>query len=196
MGPCPVYMAANGPRNLAFAGAEADGVILLSGVSSRALERSLGLVRSGTQAAGRGDAPLDVVVSAFTHVTDDVERDARRLKPIIAAIAQTGGTGLLALAGIDPKVPTRVPEVYPDLVHAEDWAAAVEFCGRWVTNADAVAFAHEFCLFGSPEQITERIRAIGAAGASALLLQHVGSYDLPVAMMEAIGGDVLAHRAT
>jgi 5,10-methylenetetrahydromethanopterin reductase len=193
--PFPVYIAANGPRNLAYAGAEADGVILLSGASSRALERSLGLVRSGAQAAGRDDAALDVVVSAFAHVTDDVERDARRLKPIIAAIAQTGGAGLLGLAGISMAVPDRVPDVYPDLVHAEDWARAVEVCGRWVSDADALAFAQEFSLFGTAEQIVERIRAIGTAGANGLILQHVGSYDLPDTLIEAIGGDVLPRLA-
>ena len=72
----------------------ADGVILLSGASVRALDRSLGFVQAGALEVGRRDVPFDVVVSAFTHVTDDVERDARNLKPIIAAIAQTGGTGL------------------------------------------------------------------------------------------------------
>jgi 5,10-methylenetetrahydromethanopterin reductase len=194
-GPCPLYMAANGPLNLAFAGAEADGVILLSGVSERALERSLGLVRSGAQAAGRTGAPIDVIVSAYTHVTDDVERDAGRLKPIIAAIAQNGGSGLLALAGIDPRVPDRVPEVYPDLVHAENWATAVEVCGRWISDADAVAFAREFCLFGDANELVERMSAIGAAGATALLIQHVGSYDLPIALMEEMGSGVLPRLA-
>jgi 5,10-methylenetetrahydromethanopterin reductase len=195
-GPFPVYMAANGPHNLALAGALSDGVILLSGVSERALERSLGFVRSGAQAAGRVNGPRDVVVSAYTHVTDDVERDARRLKPIIAAIAQTGGTGLLTLAGIDPRVPDRVPEVYPDLVHAEDWETAVDVCGHWVSDADAVAFGREFCLFGNADELVERILAIGAAGATALLLQHVGSYDLPVALMDELGATVLPRLAT
>ena len=193
VGSVPVYVAANGPRNLALAGAVADGVILLSGASGRALKHSLDFVQSGAHEAGQRDKPLDVVVSAFTHVTDDAERDARMLKPIIAAIAQTGGTGLLALAGLNPRVPDRVPEVYPDLVHAESWAAAVQICGRWISDADAVAFAEEFCLFGSPPWITERIRSIGSAGATGLLLQHVGSYDLPQALMEAVGGDVLPY---
>ena len=102
-GSVPVYVAANGPRNLALAGAAGRWRDPPSGASVRALEHSLDFVQSGAHAAGRLDMPLDVVVSAFTHVTDDVERDARLLKPIIAAIAQTGGSGLLALAGINPR---------------------------------------------------------------------------------------------
>jgi 5,10-methylenetetrahydromethanopterin reductase len=191
----PVYIAANGPRNLALAGAVADGVIVLSGTSLQALGRSLGFVRSGVQAAERHELPFDVVVSAFTQVTDDVERDARNLKPVIAAIAQTGGTGLLGLAGISPNVPDRVPGVYPDVLHAEDWDTAVEVCGQWVSDADAAAFASEFALFGNPGEIVEQIHAIGAAGATALLIQHVGSYDLPHALMEAVGEDVLPRIA-
>ena len=190
-GPPPVYMAANGPKNLAFAGSVADGVILLTGTSRAALDRSVGLVREGARRADRDPDEIDIVVSAFCQVTDDVERDARSLKPVCAAIAQTGGAAFLALAGIDVDVPPSVPGVYPDLVHADDWDRAVEVCGRWVSDGDAVAFAEAFCLFGSVERILEQARAVGDAGATALLLRHVGSYDLPEDLMERVGRDVI-----
>jgi 5,10-methylenetetrahydromethanopterin reductase len=188
-----VYVAANGPRNLALAGACADGVILLSGVSHEALERGLRFVREGAASVGRDLAALRVVTSAFCLVTDDVERDARLLKPVCAQVAQTGGQRLLEIAGIRLDVPVRVPEVYPDLIHAEDWPAAVDVCGRWVSDADALAFARTFCLFGSVEEVTSRIRDVAGRGVTALLLQHIGSYDLPHALIEAVGGDMLAR---
>ena len=164
----PVYVAANGPRNLSLAGELADGVILLSGTSPVALGRSLDAVAAGARRAGRDPDALEVVVSAFARITDDVPRDARLLKPICAAIAQTGGGALLALAGIEAVVPPRVPEVYPDLVHAEDWDRAVDVCGQWITDADALAFAETFCLFGTEDAIVDRIRATAEAGATAL----------------------------
>ena len=190
-GPCPVYVAANGPRNLTLAGELADGVILLSGASPGALERSVGLVRQGAQAAGRDPAGLEVIASAYCHVTDDVERDARMLKPICATIAQTGGLALLRMAGIEVAVPERIPEVYPDMVHAEEWGRAVDIAGRWVSDADAVAFADAFCLFGTVDHIVERIRRVAGTGATTMLVQHVGSYELPHHLIDAIGGGVI-----
>ena len=195
-GAVPVYLAANGPRNLALAGEVADGVIVLSGASTEALQRSLTHVRAGAESAGRAPDSIDVVVSAFCHVTDDVERDARLLKPICAQIAQTGGTALLALAGISVDVPPRVTEVYPDLVHAEDWGHAVEVSSRWVSDADALAFARTFSLFGTADEIVARLEAVEAAGATAVSVQHVGSYDLPEALLDAFAGEVLPRMAT
>ncbi|WP_432837751.1 LLM class flavin-dependent oxidoreductase [Dactylosporangium sp. CA-092794] len=187
----PIHLAASGPRNLRLAGELADGVMLLSGVAPVTLASSLAAVREGAERAGRDPAALELTVAAHAHVTDDVERDARRLKPICAGIAQHGGRPFLALAGIEIEVPARVPQVYPDLVHAEDWDRAVAVCDAWVSDADAVRFAETFCLFGSAEHILGRLAQARAAGATAVFLQHVGSYDLPYELMEAIAGDVL-----
>lgn len=173
----PIQIAATGPRNLRLAGELADGAILLSGVAPELLSRAVGLVREGAAAAGR-EAP-EVIVSAYAMVTDDLRRDARVLKPVCAGIAQNGGRAALATAGIDVSVPAHVPDVYPDLVHAEDWDHAVEVCSKWISDDDAVAFARTFCLFGTPDEIADRIEHARQLGASTIFLQHVGSYDLP-----------------
>lgn len=187
--PVPLFMAASGPRNLRLAGEIADGVVLLSGVSPETLAGASARVREGVEAAGRGPVPL--IASAYCAVTDDVERAARRLKPICASIAQTGGAKALALSGIELDVPDRVDGVYPDLVHAEDWDRAVEICSRWVSDEAAAAFARAFCLFGTPEEVRTRLRELGAAGVDGVYLQHVGSYDLPEDLIETVGRDVL-----
>jgi 5,10-methylenetetrahydromethanopterin reductase len=186
----PIHLAASGPRNLRLAGAVADGVVLLSGVSPETLAAAAGKVAEGAREAGRtGEVPL--TVSAFCEVTDDVVAAARRLKPICAAIAQNGGGPFLALAGIRLDVPDRVEGVYPDLVHAEDWDQAVKVAGRWVSDDDALAFARAFCLIGTADEIAARLRETFAAGASGVFLQHVGSYEPPHDLIEAVGGDVL-----
>lgn len=187
----PVLVAASGPRNLRLAGEIADGAVLLSGVSTPLLTRAVGLVHEGAVAAGRDPASVEIVVSAHAMVTDDVERDARILKPICAGIAQHGGRTALASAGLDIHVPAHVPEVYPDLVHAEDWDLAVEHCSQWVSDEDAVTFARSFALFGTPEEIVGRMREAQALGATSVFLQHVGSYDLPHRLRDAVSHDVL-----
>jgi 5,10-methylenetetrahydromethanopterin reductase len=188
----PVYLAASGPKNLRLAGELADGVILLSGVSPATLASSVDRVREGAAISGRSLSDLDIVVSAYCHITDDVEADARMLKPICAGIAQKGGGPFLAMAGIEVDVPPVVEGLYPDTVHAEDWAEAVRVCGQWVTDEMAVRFAQAFCLFGTPAEISRRVGEVTAAGATSVFLQHVGSYDLPYALMESFADTVLA----
>ena len=190
-GAIPINVAASGPRNLRFAGEVADGVILLSGVAPALLERSVSVVREGAVAAGRDPEGVKIIVAAHAMVTDDVERDARVLKPVCAGIAQKGGQAALATAGIHIEVPARVPDVYPDLIHAEDWDLAVKRSSEWVSDADAVAFARTFCLFGSADEIVARIRAANELGATSVFLQHVGSYDFPEQLAADVADQVL-----
>jgi 5,10-methylenetetrahydromethanopterin reductase len=178
-------VAATGPRNLRFAGEVADGAILLSGVAPEPLSRAVGLVRQGAR------GPVEITVSAYAMVTDDVRRDARVLKPVCAGIAQRGGRTALAAAGINIEVPAEVPGVYPDLVHAEDWDHAVDVCSEWISDDDAVAFASTFCLFGTSEEIVDRIERTAQLGATGVFLQHVGSYDLPERLMADVAEHVL-----
>ncbi|WP_184778655.1 LLM class flavin-dependent oxidoreductase [Amycolatopsis jiangsuensis] len=182
----PLHVAASGPRNLRLAGEVADGAILLSGVSREPLTAALSAVRSGADSAGR--APVPVTVSAFCRVTDDVERDARELKPICLGIASNGGTASLARAGISVRVPERLPQAYPDLVHAESWPAAIEACDPYVSDEAVLAFAREFCLFGTIAEIRGRLREVAGFGVASILLQHIGSYDLPRALLGVAGG--------
>jgi 5,10-methylenetetrahydromethanopterin reductase len=186
----PLHMAASGPKNLRLAGEIADGVILLSGVAPALLSDAAARVAEGAAMAGRSGG-AQMTVSAFCCVTDDVERDARQLKPICAQIAQGGGARALALAGIELQVPDVLPDVYPDLVHAEDWDAAVRACDPFVPDEAVVAFAREFCLFGTAEEIVDRLAAVRAVGATSVFLQHVGSYTLPEELMERVAAEVL-----
>lgn len=188
----PLHLAASGPKNLRLAGEIADGVILLSGVSPKTLAQATARVREGAEGSGR-TAQLPLTVSAFCAVTDDIEAEARQIKPICASIAQNGGAPFLALAGIDVQVPATVPGVYPDLVHAEDWKAAVDICSAWISDEAALRFAQEFCLFGTADQITDRLRALETSGVTGVFLQHVGSYDPPADLIEAVGTSVLTH---
>jgi 5,10-methylenetetrahydromethanopterin reductase len=186
----PIHLAASGPRNLRLAGEIADGVILLSGVSAATLAAAGARVREGAATAGRERA-VPLTVSAFCAVTDDIPAAARQLKPVCASIAQNGGADFLALAGIRVQVPAKVEGVYPDLVHAEDWEAAVAICSAWVSDEDAVRFAEEFCLVGTADAVADRLRSLHAAGVGEILLQHVGSYEPPTELIETFGASVL-----
>lgn len=191
-GDVPVHVAASGPRTLRLAGEIADGVVTLAGISPETLSGTRAAVVEGCDAAGRSlGTDVELTVGAFCKVTDDVERDAAVLKPICLHMATIGGQAFLRIAGIELEAPPHVPEVYPDMVHAEDWDAAVEHASNWVTDEMAVRFAETFCLFGSVDEILARARRAIDLGATGLYLRHVGNYTLPTELIETFGADVL-----
>ncbi|MEV0388032.1 LLM class flavin-dependent oxidoreductase [Nonomuraea sp. NPDC050643] len=187
-GAVPVHIAASGPRTLELAGEVADGVVTLAGVSPETLAQTTAAVRKGLDGSGRD---FEFTVGAFCKVTDDLERDAAVLKPICLHMATIGGQDFLRIAGIELAPPPHVPEVYPDMVHAEDWELAIEHASKWVTDEMAVRFARTFCLFGTVDDIVERARRAVELGATGFYLRHVGNYTLPSELIESFGGDVL-----
>ena len=69
------------------------------------------------------------------------------------------------------------------------WSRKVELgLGIRVT---AAAFARRFCLYGTPVEIVRQLAQVRAAGADAVFLQHVGSYDLPEALLSDVATQVL-----
>src|SRR5207248_1428992 len=131
-----------------------------------------------------------ITVSAFCRVTDSVRRDARELKPVCLSIAANGGAAFLAEAGVRVRMPERLPQLRPDLLHAESWESAVRACESFVDDDAAEVFARRFCLFGAAGEIAARLTELSRSGVSAVLLQHVGSYDLPQQLVADFAGRV------
>lgn len=189
--PVPVYMAATGPKALQLAGEIADGVIVLAGLAPPLLERALGHIRDGAARAGRSLEDLDVCVGTFCHITDDPTEAARVAKPVCVGLAQVGATGALQLAGIEIDVPAVVPEVYPDMTHAEDWMHAAEVAGRWVSDADGRRYADTFCVVGTAAECAEKIRQARDAGVRNFYIRGFPSYDLPLDLIDVFGSDII-----
>jgi 5,10-methylenetetrahydromethanopterin reductase len=163
-GTCPIYIATAGPRMLTRTARVADGVILPPGLTDDQIDRALETVRP---------AGLDIVLSMYAWVTSDVPRQARLIKPLLAARGS-------------PPSGTSLPDLYPDLPHARDWEAAVEACS-WISDEQALSFVQRHCLFGSPEDILhglmERHRQFGV---SKFLLHGLMSYELPDRLLEVV----------
>jgi 5,10-methylenetetrahydromethanopterin reductase len=180
-----LYVAATGPRNLALAGEMADGVIVLNGSDPAALRRSLAQVGEGEARRAPGLAPLQRVMTSFCLPTEEPERDARLLKPVCVAMAHELGAGpALATAGVHVRDGAPTAPVYPDLVHAKDWAHAVAAVDHLVSDEDVLMFARKFCLFGSLAEIRGQLDAMAAAGVHEILLQHLGSFSVPYEWIE------------
>lgn len=191
VGPVPVHIAASGPRTLALAGEVADGVLTLAGISPQILTSTHAAVREGAERAGRPATEPEFTVGTFCKITDDIERDAAVLKPICLHMASIGAQDFLRIAGIELPPPPAVPDVYPDMVHAEDWDLAVERASEYVTDEMAVKFSETFCLFGTVDDILQRIQRAIDAGATGFYLRHVGNYTLPLELIETFGDEIV-----
>jgi 5,10-methylenetetrahydromethanopterin reductase len=191
--PVPVHIAASGPRSLRMAGEIADGVLTLAGISPETMAGTRDAVAAGAGVAGRDVTDVAFTVGAFCKITDDIERDAAILKPICLHMASIGAQDFLRIAGIELPPPPAVPDVYPDMVHAEDWDLAVAEADRYVTDEMAVRFSQTFCLFGTVEEILNRLRRAVDIGATGFYLRHVGNYTLPIELIETFGDEVVPH---
>ena len=189
--PVPIYMAATGPRALQLAGEVADGVIVLAGLAPPLLEQALGHIRVGAARADRKLDDLDICVGTFCHITDDPDEAARVAKPVCVGLAQVGATGALRLAGIEIDVPPLVPEVYPDMTHAEDWMHAADVAGRWVSDEDGRRYADTFCLVGTAAQCAERLQDARDAGVRNFYIRGFPSYELPLDLIDVFGSDII-----
>lgn len=180
-----LVIAATGPRNLELAGEIADGVLILIGSDTRALQRSIDLVHKGESRRADGAASPRLIVTSMCVPTDSPERDARQLKPICVAMAQQlGARAAIEAAGISVSHEPPSSPVYPDLLHAQDWPAAVQAVDHLVSDEDVLRFAHVFCLFGSLAEIAGQIEEMSALGVSEVMLQQIGSFDVPRAWIE------------
>ncbi|GLW99370.1 LLM class flavin-dependent oxidoreductase [Microtetraspora sp. NBRC 16547] len=196
-GVVPIILAASGPKNVALAGEIGDGALLLGGASARLVEQNIVRLQEGAARVGRSLDGFETVVAAFCHVTDEPERDAGMLKPLCATVVLTGGAAALQRAGIEID-PARIPPAaYPDYSHAEDLDDAIARLDDVISDEVALRFAEEFCLFGPAAIVTQRIQELERAGVTEVYLRHLGSYEVPHALIDDVAGHVLpALRAS
>jgi 5,10-methylenetetrahydromethanopterin reductase len=189
--PVPIYLAANGPRMIELAGRRCAGALVLTGFRPDMIVATREIVDRGR--AGRLDEPsaFDLCIGTMCHVTDDAAEAAHIVKPYVVATAQTGGAATLRALGIDIDPPAVVAGIYPDMSHAEDWDAAADAAGEWVTDDMARRYAETYCVIGNADYVTDRFQAAVAAGATSFYVRHPGTYTLPTALLETFGSEVI-----
>lgn len=181
----PLVMAASGPKALTLAGEIADGVLINTGLVEPLIERARTYIESGARRAGRSLDEIPIWISLPTMITPDAHAAARYVKPVCVALAQIGAGGALRHIGIELDVPAVVPGVYPDVIHAEDWDAAIDACDRYVDDEDADLYARSFTLAGTASDVAARVGRARELGIRHFSLRSPLSYELPQAQLEA-----------
>lgn len=185
---CPMYLAVTGPNRLRLAGRIADGAIFHRGTTPWHVEMAREAVERGAAETGRTLDGFELIVSGITMVTDDLERDARLVKPICRTMFQDGGGDALRAAGIEVAERPLPAGMLPaqDFKHGSDWERAVAEADEVVSDEAAVQFAREFCFTGTAPQIFEQIDRLASIGVSQVLLQDLSSHELPWQLMDAL----------
>jgi probable F420-dependent oxidoreductase len=185
----PMYVAGYGPKALAVAGRVSDGVIIQL-ADPVIIEWIMATAREAAEAAGRDPDALECIVGAPSKVTDDlaVARDEVRWFP---AMVSNHVMDLIEKYGWDSNIPSELTDFvktrkgYDYKDHSRVGAAHGEF----VTDE----ICDRFCVIGSAEQCTAKLRELEAVGVSQFnvyLMTHAQEETLA-----AYGSDVIPHFA-
>lgn len=191
----PLFLAATGPRALRLAGRIADGVLLMAGTSPSLIARALRHVDEGLRESGRRREDIEICLGAVCHVAANDTDVVRIAKPHCAGDAQRGAAATFAEAGVHlrGRVPQYIPDVSPDITHADNWDAAVSVAGQWIDDDAAMRYAEAFTLVAPADALVGRLKSAIAAGVDSFYLRHFQSYVLPDDLLLRFGDDVLPH---
>jgi 5,10-methylenetetrahydromethanopterin reductase len=191
-GTCPVYLGAAGPRNIALACAEADGVVLTGSLDLAAVARLAAGIRDLVARSSRPDRPFDLV-HWIRACVDDGPADPRQWKPAIA-IALLNAPALAAELRVDPEPLRQARGMQSDRTHTADWAAAVACYDALISDEAAMGYARRCCLYGSSGQISGRVTELEKAGITTLITTPLAgdtAFSLPYGFIDSMAASGL-----
>jgi probable F420-dependent oxidoreductase len=157
----PMWIAGYGPKALAVAGRVGDGVIIQL-ADPDIIQWIMETARAAAAEAGRDPAELKCIVSAPSHVSDDVA-SAREQVRWFPAMVSNHVKDLIERYGVDGSV---VPKALTDYVEARKFYDYNEHSrvgakhGEFVTDE----ICDRFCVLGTPEQATAKLKELETIG--------------------------------
>jgi len=181
-----MHVAGYGPKALAVAGRTGDGVIIQL-ADPDIIQWIMATARAAAEEAGRDPAALKCIVSAPSHITDDMAaaRDQVRWFP---AMVSNHVRDLIRRYGADGSV---VPRALTDYVPDE---TGYDYDEHSRVGAKHGAFVSDeicdrFCVLGTPEQAAAKLTELEAIG-----VDHFNVYLMTEgqeAILETYGRDII-----
>jgi probable F420-dependent oxidoreductase len=181
-----MHVAGYGPKALAVAGRQGDGVIIQL-ADPDIIKWIMDTARRAAEEAGRDPAALKCIVSAPSHITDDiaVARDQVRWFPAMVSnhvrdlIRRYGADGSVVPRALTDYVPDETGYDYDE--HSRVGAKH----GAFVTDE----ICDRFCVLGTPEQAAQKLRELESIGVDQfnIYLMTEGQE----AMLEAYGREII-----
>ena len=156
-----MHVAGYGPKALAVAGRQGDGVIIQL-ADPDIIQWIMATARKAAEEAGRDPAALKCIVSAPSHVTNDLA-DAREQVRWFPAMVSNHVQDLIDRYGTDG---SSVPKALTDYVQARKFYDYDEHSrvgarhGEFVTDE----ICDRFCVIGDVEQCTAKLRELEEIG--------------------------------
>jgi probable F420-dependent oxidoreductase len=181
-----MHVAGYGPKALAVAGRQGDGVIIQL-ADPDIIQWIMDTARKAAEEAGRDPSTLKCIVSAPSHISDDLA-DARNQVRWFPAMVSNHVQDLIDRYGTDGSV---VPKALTDFVEARkfydynDHSRVGAAHGEFVTDE----ICDRFCAIGSTEQVIAKLRELESIGVDQfnVYLMTEGQE----ATLEAYGRDIL-----
>ncbi len=189
--PVPVFLAAEGPKKLALAGAMADGVIVSNGLTEDVVRDTIATVRQGALDAGRPADAVEIWWMVTFAFADTVEDGVASLRWLLAAAADH----VFRFTTDGKRVPADKAEGLGQLMagYAHGEHAVADGSAH---NADLVDryglrdwLAERFAVTGPPEACVDRLRQIAGYGATNLLFTQLVPDQ--IGFLRRLGTDVL-----
>jgi 5,10-methylenetetrahydromethanopterin reductase len=195
----PVYVSATGPRTIEVAGEVADGVVLSIGVHPNAVALAREHLAEGAKRAGRNPDEVELVLCATVVIHEDLKEAREMARPLCVnwMIEEYNARWLRAM-GLDLQgleMPKELWDLYPDVLHAEDWEKAKRLCAFLPEDllaqiCDAIGF------IGSPEHCARRLREAEAAGIGHLYLRTSDTYKFAHRELKSFRDDIFPALAS
>ena len=156
-----MHVAGYGPKALAVAGRQGDGVIIQL-ADPDIIQWIMATARAAAEEAGRDPAALKCIVSAPSHISDDLA-DARDQVRWFPAMVSNHVQDLIDRYGTDGSV---VPQVLTEYVEARKFYDYNEHSrvgakhGEFVTDE----ICDRFCVLGTVEQAIAKLRELESIG--------------------------------
>jgi len=164
----PFYLAASGPKMLELSGRIADGVIILVGVDSKALDQALAKIESGANAAGRKLSDLDLVLWVPCAVSDTAPaKDA-----VKAHVARIVAHPLpFSLNEDEERVLEDIRKAYNYYQHMDQKARQAQVIPDWLVD--------KFAIAGTTDECAAKVEALQSSGIQqvAIIPYNVGTAD-------------------
>jgi F420-dependent oxidoreductase-like protein len=159
----PIWLGAEGPRNVALAGEIADGWLAIY-YSPRMAEEYDAWLSDGFARRGGKPGDFEIAASAQVVITDDPQAEIDNLRPVVALYA--GGMG------------AERKNFHAEVFARMGYGAAVAEIGRLfragrkedAANAVPDELVGEIAIVGSATEVRERIRAWERSGVTMMLV--------------------------
>src|SRR4051795_3242640 len=159
--PIEMHVAGYGPKALAVAGRVGDGVVIQL-ADPDVIQWIMGTARKAAEEAGRDPAALKCIVSAPSHISDDIA-DAREQVRWFPAMVSNHVRDLIRRYGADGSVvPRALTDYVPDETHYDygEHSRVGAKHGSFVSDE----ICDRFCVLGTPDQAISKLRELESIG--------------------------------